>query len=156
MQPSHEPMDLAELARDVVAQLVVLAEERGVEVDIRGLSTPLCLSADPVMLRQAVINVLDNAIKFTRPGTRIVLSSVLDGGEQQLVIDDAGPGIPQEERGRVLERFYRIDRGDARGGAGAGLGLAIVQWAVSANRGRLIVAASPAGGARIVMAFPRV
>jgi len=155
VQPAHERVDLAAVAREVAAQLLVLAEERGVEVDVSGLSVSMPIMADPVMLRQAIINVVDNAIKFTRPGTRVTLFAVVAEGTQQLGIDDSGPGIPVAERDRVLERFYRIAGTGDDQQVGSGLGLAIVQWAVSANRGTLTLTASPSGGARVVMAFPR-
>lgn len=149
---ARAPVDLSALARDVASQLAVLAEERDVELDFSGLSLAIPLAADAVMLRQAVINVLDNAIKFTRPGTRVVVKSVDDGRELCLVVEDSGPGIPEDQRDRVLERFYRVHHD---GAVGAGLGLAIVQWAVEANGGRLSIQTSSTGGARVVLAFPR-
>jgi len=155
VQPAHAPVDLCELARDVAEQLLVLAEERGVELDMTGLSAPCRVEGDAVMLRQAVINVLDNAIKFTRPGTRVALATRVDGTDRQLIIDDAGPGIPAPERDHVLQRFYRIQGSPSTGSTGAGLGLAIVHWAVVANGGRLVLAESPSGGARVVMTFPQ-
>lgn len=154
--PSHDLVDLTALAKDVAAQLQVLAEERGVDLDLSGLTSPMVLVADAVMLRQAVINVLDNAIKFTRPGTRVALTSLVRGGVRSLIVDDAGPGIPVTERDHVFERFYRVQDPHRSGGAGAGLGLAIVHWAVIANGGTVSLTESPAGGVRVVMAFQQV
>jgi len=144
------------LAKEVAAQLLVLAEERGVDLDVSGLAVPTLIDADAVMLRQAVINVLDNAIKFTRPGTRVTLRTLVTGDLRQLIVDDEGPGIPVAERERVFERFYRVHDPHRSSGTGAGLGLAIVHWAVIANGGTLSLDESPAGGVRVIMAFPSI
>jgi signal transduction histidine kinase len=132
----------------------VLAEEREVAIDL-ALDGAMPVSADPVMLRQAVMNVVDNAIKFTPGGRRVRIWSETDGRTHDLVVDDEGPGIPPEHRTRVFERFHRVEDGRSRGVAGAGLGLAIVHWAVTANQGRVSVDASPSRGARLRLSFPR-
>lgn len=154
VRPSPEDVDLRTLVQDVAGQLSVLAEERQVEIDV-AFHEPLVVAADPVMARQAVINVLDNAIKFTREGGRVRIWSRSPGREQQLVVDDEGPGIAPDQRRRVLERFYRIEGGRERGPGGAGLGLAIVHWALTANQGRIDIDTNEAGGARVVLSFPR-
>ncbi len=148
------PVDLAEVARHVAGNLSVLADERGVTLAVN-ISGPLAASGDGTMIRQAVINVIDNAIKFTAPGSRVTVSSASTAAEHQLVIDDQGPGIPEDHRGRVVERFYRMDRDREGGPEGAGLGLSIVQWAMAANHGRLEIGSNPDGGARVILAMPR-
>lgn len=152
LSPVSEPIDLSEVARDVAAQLNVLAEERGVRIVV-ALGRPLHVLCDPVMARQAVINIVDNAIKFTREDGEVRLWSWSTAHEHGLVVDDQGPGIPAAERTRVIEPFYRIDKD--RAGRGAGLGLALVHRAMAVNRGRLDVDANPAGGARIIMILAR-
>ncbi len=149
-----EPVDLAGVARDVAGQLAVLADERGVELVVTAAG-PLDVKGDRTMIRQAVINVIDNAIKFTAPDSRVTVSSVSTPDEHQLIVDDQGPGIPEDHRGRVVERFYRMDRDRERGTEGSGLGLSIVQWAMTANHGRLELAANPDDGARVILALPR-
>ena len=88
-----------------------------------------------MFIRQAIINVLHNAIKFAPPQSEITVD-VRDGGGRDLAISvrDNGPGIAAEDVGRVFDRFYRCDNGRSRGG-GFGLGLAISQWAVRAHGG---------------------
>jgi len=154
VRPTREQVDFRVLARDVVGQLSVLAEDRRIDISLE-LERPLTVVADPVMMRQAVINVLDNAIKFTPDGGKVSIWSESDAHEHRLVVDDEGPGIPPEQRQRVLERFYRIDGGRDRGAGGTGLGLAIVQWAMTANHGRLVIDGNDAGGARVILALPR-
>lgn len=143
-------MDLAEVAREVVGQLSVLAEEQGVTVDI-DLPAPLRTSADPVMVRTAIMNVVDNAIKFSPAGRRVRVWSRTDTSHHHVIVDDDGPGIPAQLRDRVVERFYRLEDGPAGEVAGFGLGLAIADWALKANQGRIVLESSESGGARVVL-----
>lgn len=149
-----EPIDLAEVARQVGGYLSVLADERNVRLAVT-LSDALVVHGDGTMIRQAVINVIDNAIKFTAPGSQVTVSSVSTPAEHQLVVDDQGRGIPEDHRGRVVERFYRMDRDREGGTQGTGLGLSLVQWAMTANHGRLEFGSNPDGGARVILALPR-
>ena len=156
VRPVRHVVDLRELADEVCAQLSVLAEEAGVRLDVNtGPAVPTL--SDPVMVRQAMTNVIDNAIKFTGQGSAVHVSLREEPHRVALVVDDQGPGIPEAERGRVIERFYRVDQGaDRPGRTGSGLGLAIAYWAVTANGGTLAVEASPAGGARLILWLPRL
>jgi len=151
VRPSPSWVDLTQVATDVVGQLSVLAEDRGIRVEALS-GEALIVEADPVLARQALANVIDNAIKFTRDGSRVRVSTARTHSEYTITVDDEGPGIPPEERSRVLERFYRIDR---NGRDGSGLGLAIVRRAMTASHGHVRIAESPSGGARIVLAWPR-
>lgn len=153
VQPRADVVDLGELARDVVAQLQVLAEDRDVAIDADRVQS-MTATTDAVMARQALSNVIDNAIKYTREGGRIRVWSESIPGEHRIVVDDEGPGIPESQRERVLERFYRIEGGHARRLGGAGLGLAIVHWAMTANGGGVTIRDNDAGGARVVLAWP--
>lgn len=148
------PLDLRDLAESVCGQLAVLAEERRIalEVDV----TPLTVSADAIMLRSALMNVIDNAIKFTPEGGRIRVSTRSDDTHHAIVVDDTGPGIPVAQRERVLERFFRVEPwGDASAEPGAGLGLAIADWAIRANHGHVGIEGNESGGARVVISLPR-
>jgi heavy metal sensor kinase len=147
-------LDLRELAESVCGQLAVLAEERRIALDVD--VTSLTVSADAVMLRSALMNVIDNAIKFTPEGGRIRVSTRSDDAHHALMVDDTGPGIPVAQRDRVLERFFRVEPGgDASTIPGAGLGLAIADWAVRANHGRVAIESNECGGARVVISLPR-
>ena len=154
VRPAAEAVDLRALAQDVADQLHVLAEERRIEIDV-AIHAPLIVTTDPVMTREAVINVLDNAIKFTPEGRRVRISGRSTGREHQLVVDDEGPGIPPEQRTRVLERFYRSDGWREQAPGGVGLGLAIVHGAVTANRGRVEIESNESGGTRVILSLPR-
>jgi heavy metal sensor kinase len=146
-------VDLGAVAREVASQLAVLAEEREVAVTA-ALEDPLPVSADEIMLRQALMNVVDNAIKFAPRGGRVRLTGWSDDHGCHVAVDDDGPGIPASQRALVRERFYRIDDGRTRTTRGAGLGLAVVEWALAAHQGRLDILDSPIGGARLVLTLP--
>lgn len=139
---SEVPVNLVELAEDVVAHLGVLAEEKGQSLSVDAIGRPTAL-ADRVVLRQALINLVDNAIKFTPQGGRVSIR--VSGSEGRAVIDvsDTGPGIPSGARERIFDRFYR---GDENASAGTGLGLSIAKGAVEANGGELTLAHSDADG----------
>ncbi len=92
----------------------------------------------PALIEQALVNVLENAIRFSVPGGRLEISLLRQGGELQIAVADEGPGIPPEERPRIFDMFYTAARGD-RGGQGTGLGLAICQGMVGAHGGRVSV-----------------
>jgi heavy metal sensor kinase len=147
-------LDLREIAQTVCGQLAVLAEDRDIALDVD--VAPSTVSADQVMLRSALMNVVDNAIKFTPDGGRVRVWGRSNATRHELVVDDTGPGIPETQRDRVLERFFRAERGgDAPAVPGAGLGLAIADWAIRANHGRITVDGNDSGGARVVIDFPR-
>lgn len=92
----------------------------------------------PALIEQALVNVLENAIRFSAPGGRLEISLLRQDGELQIAVADEGPGIPLEDRTRIFDMFYTAARGD-RGGQGTGLGLAICQGMVGAHGGRVSV-----------------
>jgi heavy metal sensor kinase len=134
---SKEKTDLALLATEVSDCLQVLAEEKEQTLSVAA-PQPVFVVADRTTLRQALINLLDNAIKYTpAKGYIQVAVETSRNGEAIIAVSDDGPGIPAEHRTRIYERFYRVDKGRSREIGGAGLGLSIAQWAVNANNGRL-------------------
>ncbi|MEW6321926.1 MAG: ATP-binding protein [Acidobacteriota bacterium] len=151
VEAAPEAVDVAGLAADVVGKLAILAEERDVRLTVRA-PRPTFAWVDASMIRQAVINVVDNAIKFTAPGGAVEVHVSMADGAPVIVVDDEGPGIPENEQAKVLERFYRI--GGDRSAPGAGLGLAIAHRALTANDARLTIGTSPGGGARLTMVLP--
>jgi heavy metal sensor kinase len=147
---SPAAVDLRALAEDVATHLAVLAEEKGQTLSVDADGSPSVL-ADRAVLRQALINLVDNAIKFTPAGgsVRIRLSSMRD----QAVVDvvDSGPGVPPDSRHRIFDRFYR---GDGVEAYGTGLGLSIARGAVEANNGRLTLEHTGAGGTTFRITLP--
>ena len=133
-----EPVDLGHLANEVVSSLMILAEERGQRLRME-LSDHVCVSADRLVLREAVANIIDNAIKYSRTGGTIDVRVHVRHEQAILEIADEGPGIAPEHRQRIFDRFFRLDEARSRDSGGTGLGLAIAKWAVEANGGDITV-----------------
>jgi heavy metal sensor kinase len=137
-------INVGHLAADVVSQLDVLAEEKRQSVTLDREAAPQCLG-DPLVLRQAFLNLLDNAIKYTPAGGRITVR-IADSREGAIIdVSDNGPGIPAELQPRIFDRFYRGDQSRSRENGGTGLGLSIAKWAVEVNGGTLTLEPTPSG-----------
>jgi heavy metal sensor kinase len=149
---SPESVDLGQLARDVVCSLGILAEERNQQVRVDA-SNPVVVTADRLVLREAITNVVDNAIKYSPRGSAIDIRVYTEEGRSFVVVADEGPGIAPEYQQRIFDRFFRLDEARSRDGGGTGLGLAIARWAVEANQGEISVDSRPNGGSifRIVL-----
>jgi heavy metal sensor kinase len=145
-------VDLTALASDVAAHLGVLAEEKGQSIGVEG-GAGLRAVGDRLLLRQALINLVHNAIKYTPGGGRVRIRLAQSGDRAFIDVEDSGPGIPEAMRPRLFERFYG---GDARehAGDGVGLGLSIARRAVEANRGRLSLESSEPGRTCFRIALP--
>lgn len=146
-------LSAVELLRECVALLEVLLEENGQRLSIETSNT-CCLSGDWLLLRQALMNVLHNAIKHTPRGGSIGLR-VFQATECIVIeVEDSGPGIPVEERGKVFDRFYRAEQGRSRTLGGAGLGLAIARWSVEVHGGTIVADGSATGGCVFRITLP--
>jgi heavy metal sensor kinase len=133
---SCEVIDLGALAREVGASLGILAEERRQRLQIETAGI-VRVSVDRLVLRDAIANLVDNAIKYGPPGSTILIAVNGDARHVALRVADQGPGVSPEHRARVFDRFYRVDEGRSRDMGGTGLGLAIAKWAVEANGGTI-------------------
>jgi heavy metal sensor kinase len=153
-QPAHlsiEPVNLRDLADEVTAHLSVLAEEKRQSIVVRHLGAARC-EGDRLMLRQAVINLVDNAIKYSPVESEIQVRVCASATHATLEVSDNGPGIDPERSARIFDRFYR--GGYAGDCVGIGLGLSIAKWAVEVNRGELTWEARAGGGSTFRIALP--
>ncbi len=151
----RQGLSLFQIVEDSVSLLETLAEEKNQRIERTGDAT-LHLDADPLLLRQALINVVDNAIKYSPEGATIrVAVGRNEAGEAVVDVVDEGPGIPREHLPRVFERFYRVDSGRSREKGGAGLGLAIARWAVEGHGGRIEVRSEEGRGSVFRLTLPR-
>lgn len=152
---SRDRVDLAELAQEVTAQLDVLAEEKQQSLTVETSGPSVCMG-DRMVLRQALLNLVDNAIKYSPAEGRIVVKvSTTADGKAVLDVSDSGPGIPLELRPKVFDRFYRADRSRSReNGGGTGLGLSIARWAVEVNGGQLTLESNDGPGATFRITLP--
>lgn len=149
----REPVDLGQLAHDAAASLGILAEERNQKIDVQAAESVVA-PVDRLVLREAVTNVLDNAIKYSPPGSAITLRVERAADQGILAVADQGPGIPVEHRDRIFHRFFRVDEARSRDRGGAGLGLAIAKWAVDIHGGQITVHDRPGGGSEFRIAIP--
>ena len=131
---SVDIVDIQELAEEVAEQLSVLAEEKAQSIRVRSQASPRWMG-DRVVLRQGLLNLVDNAIKYSPVGGEIEISVAQTSEGTIIDVADTGPGIPVDLQSRIFDRFYRVDKARSRGGTG--LGLAIAKWAVEVNGGRL-------------------
>jgi two-component system phosphate regulon sensor histidine kinase PhoR len=130
-----------------------LAAEREIQVEVQCPST-LRAAINPPLLQQAVVNLLDNAIKYSDPHSVVRLTARALPGEVAIYVQDQGCGIESEHLPRLFERFYRVDRARSRKVGGTGLGLAIVKHIVHAHRGRITVESAPGKGSTFVIYLP--
>ncbi|TQM79756.1 two-component system OmpR family sensor kinase [Saccharothrix saharensis] len=144
----REPVELTDLAADAVADALTAQPAHPVELDYDG---PVTVTGDADRLRQVLGNLLANVARHTPVGTRTRVRIRAEGGFAVLEVSDDGPGLSDEDRGRVFERFHRS--AGARGG-GAGLGLSIVAAVAEAHGGRAEVGDTPGGGATFVVTLP--
>jgi heavy metal sensor kinase len=150
---SRVPIDLGRLTREVVSSLGLLVDERTqqLHVEIAGEAPVL---VDRLLLREAITNVVDNAIKYSPPASAIDVRVQANGNRAVLTVADQGPGIAPEHHQRIFDRFFRLDEGRSRDGGGTGLGLAIAKWAVELNGGRISVEAGTCGGSVFRIELP--
>jgi two-component system, OmpR family, sensor kinase len=165
----REPIALDQLAREVVRQVQVISGE--VRVTLRSdLKEPLCIDGDPDRLRQLLLNLIDNAIKYTPSGSEVNVQVSRENGSARLTVSDTGPGIPLEHLQPgpngvplIFERFYRVEKsrtrlgspnGNGRSGSGTGLGLSIAYWIVQAHGGQIAVSSEPGQGTTFTVWLP--
>ncbi len=146
----REPSDLSAIVRDVAQRLHGVAEAAGCEVSVHAEDS-VTGSWDPLRLDEVVSNLLQNAIRYA-PGGPIELSVEPDGQQVRLVVRDHGPGIPQNLRARVFDRF---EKGEGRSQEGLGLGLYITRQVVDAHGGIIEIESEPGEGTTFIVLLPR-
>ena len=150
--PTRVPVALGELAREVVAELVPLADERGIDLGVSETAAAT-VTGDPAALHALARNLVDNAVRYSPRGGRVDVSVDGRATGPRLAVTDSGPGIPAGERERVFDRFYRSP---GTAGVGSGLGLAIVRMVAQAHGARVTLADGPDGrGLQASVEFPR-
>ena len=144
-------MDLQALVRDGITAVLPQAQARGIDLGVLE-GDPVVVPGHPDSLAVLLRNLLDNAIKYSPAQGQVDVGLRQQGGTASLVVEDSGPGIPEAERARVLDRFYRVPDAPARG---SGLGLAIVKTIADQHGATLLLGVSERlGGLRVEVRFP--
>ncbi|WP_433176517.1 sensor histidine kinase [Actinoallomurus sp. CA-150999] len=148
-----EPVDAADLVEQIatVHRAAATAAGLALTTEVRGT---LPLDADPVRLRQAVGNLISNAVRHTPAGGRVTLRAYADGGDVLIEVADTGPGIAPEHLPYVFDRFWRAEKSRSRQTGGSGLGLAIVRHLAEAHGGSATVRSEPERGATFTLRLP--
>jgi heavy metal sensor kinase len=151
-QLQRSRLDLTNMVATTAEQMSLLAEEKGIDVRCLGKG-PVEVDGDRARLKQVVVNLLDNAIKYTPPGGTVWLETRRERDRGIVEVADSGPGIPESALPRVFDRFFRVDPMRTAEG-GSGLGLAIVRQICAAHGGSIVVDNDPAGGCRARVVLP--
>ena len=147
-------VDLGQLASDTADQMSLLAEDKRIKMSCTG-TAGLWVQGDRARLKQVVVNLLDNAIKYTPEGGTVALTVSTQDGKAILEVADNGIGIPAQALPRLFERFFRVDDARAREQGGAGLGLSIVKSICAAHHGKVEASSAPGQGSCFRVELPR-
>ncbi len=151
-----EPLYLDELISDVLKQARSLASAKHLALE-SDLSPDLPIHADDSLLRRMFLNLIDNAIKYTPPGGKILVRCFKNATHFVIEVSDTGPGIPEDLQPKIFERFVRADQARTRSAgetSGAGLGLAIARWIAEAHNGELRLSKSGPQGSTFTVTLP--
>ena len=139
-----EPVALDELVRDACADAEILAQPHGIHIAIAQCEAAT-VRGDQHRLRQVLLNLTDNAVKYNHPGGTVTLALRRRGDTTELTIANTGPGVTPAQQARIFEPFFRGDSTPAHATEGSGLGLTICRWLVTAHRGTLTLSSNPGG-----------
>ncbi len=146
-----QPLRLDHLVREVFGATRPVASGRGFAL---ARVEPVTVTGNPDRLRELLLNLVDNAIKYTPEGGKISLSVRKDGPWGEVAVTDTGIGIPVEEQDRIFDRFYRVDKARSRASGGTGLGLAIAKAIVEGHGGRISLVSEPGRGSSFLVRLP--
>jgi len=149
-----EDVSVPDIVENVASLLEAKAANKTITLENRMRRNLPAIRADRDRLSQVFVNVLDNAIKFTPEGGRVILDASVQEGMLAVTIADSGVGIPRDELSRLGERFYRVDKTRSREMGGTGLGLSIVKHLMIAHGGRMEIESQPGYGTKVSLVFP--
>ena len=150
---AREILPFATLVEETASLLGPLAAQRKVAVTVQ--AQPAAVEGDRDRLRDAVTNLISNAIRYTPEGGKVEVTVSTEGGQALLQVADTGIGIPEKDRPHIFERFYRVDQARSRDKGGSGLGLAITKWIVEAHRGTISFISQEGKGSTFSLRLPQ-
>ncbi len=152
-KPERTPVDAAAIAREVTSSFGARALEREIALEVDAPS-PAVVLGDPLSLATMVRNLVDNALRYTEPGGHVSVTVAADDRHVSLKVADDGIGIPRDDRERIFERFYRVDRARSRETGGTGLGLSIVKNVAQSHGGSVGVTSAVGVGSTFTVELP--
>jgi two-component system sensor histidine kinase SenX3 len=151
---TDELVDTNEVTDTAADRVLPLARQRDVEVVVTRTEPAPLVRGDERQLVSAVANLLDNAVKYSEPGSKVEVESSRSGGWVRIAVRDRGIGIPTKDLERIFERFYRVDRARSRETGGTGLGLAIVRHVATNHGGHVLVRSREGEGSTFTLRLP--
>jgi|SRR6185437_9933967 len=149
-----EPLSLNETIKDCARAAQVLAIRKGVRLHTESDPTPIIFNGDEELLKRMILNLLDNAVKYTPEDGKISVVLARQNGNARITVRDTGIGISQADQTHVFDRFFRVDKARSRMLGGAGLGLSIVAWIVESHGGKIGVESEPGQGCLFTVELP--
>jgi len=153
-EPRLDVVDVDVVVEDAVARTRQLAEDRSIAVEALELPVGVRVDGDRRQLVSALGNLVENAVKYSEPGSSVQVRARVEGPWAELMVADHGIGIPAGEHARIFERFYRVDKARGRDTGGTGLGLAIVRHVANNHRGEVLVSSQEGEGSTFVLRLP--
>lgn len=145
------PVDLYQIASEVVKRMGDMANKAGVAIDIKG--SPAVVSGAAQLLDEMIFNICENAVKYNKPGGLVHVTVVKEKGHPTVTVEDTGIGIPEEDKERIFERFYRVDKSHSKQIGGTGLGLSIVKHGAIYHQAKVEMESRLGEGTRIRLVF---
>ncbi|MBI4384830.1 MAG: PAS domain-containing protein [Nitrospinae bacterium] len=149
-----EKGDIQEVIEAAIADCSAKARQKNLTVEMK-CDGDMRANINQPLLEQAIVNLIDNAVKYSEPGKSILVQALQSANEVTISVHDEGCGIPEDHQPRLFERFYRVDKARSRRLGGTGLGLAIVKHIAQAHRGTVAVKSSPGKGSVFSIRLPR-
>ena len=154
-QTNWSTVDLAPLLTELTTELKTRASEKSINLELAPIEQSIPVFGDAFRLKQALVNLVDNAIKYSKPGGEVKISAGADDAQVVIEIKDNGIGISQADQQRIFERFYRVDKSRSRAQGGSGLGLAIVKKIAEEHGGTVSVESTLGEGSVFSITLPR-
>lgn len=147
------PVVLEALVEDIHRQATLLGQDRSIAV-VLGTVMPALVQGDELRLRELLLNLVENAVKYSHPGGKIEIGLVTDGQQAIISVSDQGIGIAPEDHRKIFDRFFRTDEARAHTKKGTGLGLAICAWIAESHKGRISVKSNVGQGSTFTVTLP--
>ncbi len=153
VQIEMRPVDLSALLKDICEDIEILAEPKQISVTT-SIASYMMVNGDKTRLHQALLNVIENAVKYTPRGGRVKVTLTSDPRRALIRVEDTGQGIPAEQLPKIYDRFFRVDKARSQDVQGTGLGLSIVRWIVESHGGSIMASSEVGVGTTFVIALP--